>query len=69
MRHPILADGDRRQPPMLAVMDSAGRARQRVLALFLPVGGNGPAGRLDLAGSGAAAQPHSGACRRALSNP
>jgi hypothetical protein len=37
MRHPALADGDRRQPPMPAVMDGAGRARQRVLALFLPI--------------------------------
>jgi hypothetical protein len=36
MRHPTLADGDRRQPPMPTVLDSAGRARQRVLALFLP---------------------------------
>jgi hypothetical protein len=38
MRHPTLVDGDRYQPPMLAVMDIAGRARQRVRALFLPVG-------------------------------
>jgi hypothetical protein len=37
MRHPTLADGGRRQPPMPAVIDSAGRTRQRVLALFLPV--------------------------------
>ena len=37
MRHPPLAYGDRRQPPTPAVLDSAGRARQRVLALFLPV--------------------------------
>jgi MFS family permease len=37
MRHPTLARGDRRQPPMPAVLDGAGRARQRVLALFLPV--------------------------------
>jgi len=34
--HP-LADGDRHQPPMPAVLDSAARARRRVLALFLPV--------------------------------
>ena len=37
MRHPTRADGDRYQPPMPAVLDTAGRARQRVLALFLPV--------------------------------
>ena len=37
MRHPTLVDGVRGQPPMLAVIDSAGRARRRVLALFLPV--------------------------------
>ena len=37
MRHPALVDGDQRQPPMPAVLDSAGRARQRMLALFLPV--------------------------------
>jgi hypothetical protein len=37
MRHPALGDEDRRQPPAPAVLDSAGRARQRVLALFLPV--------------------------------
>jgi hypothetical protein len=37
MRHPTLADGDRRQPPTPAVLDSAGRARQRVLALSLPI--------------------------------
>lgn len=37
MRHPTLADGDRRQPPMPAVLDGACRARQRVLALFLPI--------------------------------
>ena len=33
MRHPTLARGDRRQPPIPAVLDGAGRARQRVLAL------------------------------------
>ena len=37
MRNPTLADGDRRQPAMPAVLDRAGRARQRVLALFLPI--------------------------------
>jgi MFS family permease len=37
MRHPTLADGDQHEPPMAAVQDGAGRARQRVLALFLPI--------------------------------
>ncbi len=37
MRHPTLVDGDQHRPLTPAVLDSAGRARQRVLALFLPV--------------------------------
>jgi MFS family permease len=37
MRNPTLGDEDRNQPPMPTVLDNAGRARQRVLALFLPV--------------------------------
>ena len=38
MRHPILVHGRQHQPPpMPTVWDSAGQARQRVLALFLPV--------------------------------
>jgi hypothetical protein len=37
MRHRTLADVDQHQPPIPATLDSAGRARQRVLALFLPV--------------------------------
>jgi hypothetical protein len=37
MRNPTLLEGDRHQSPMPAVLDSAGRARQRVLALFLPI--------------------------------
>ena len=37
MRHSTLADGDGPGPPAPAVLDSAARARQRVLALFLPV--------------------------------
>ena len=37
MQLPTVVDEDRHWPPMLAVVDSAGRARQRVLALFLPV--------------------------------
>jgi hypothetical protein len=37
MRHPILVHGRQHQPPpMPTVLDSAGRARQRVLALFFP---------------------------------
>ena len=38
MRHPTLVRGRQHQPPpMPAVLDSAGRARRRVLALSLPV--------------------------------
>jgi hypothetical protein len=38
MRHPTLVHGRQHQPPpMPAILDSAGRTRQRVLALFLPV--------------------------------
>jgi hypothetical protein len=37
MGHPAPRDGDQHEPPMSAALDSAGRARQRVLALFLPV--------------------------------
>jgi hypothetical protein len=37
MRHSTPADGDGPGPPVPAVLDSAARARQRVLALFLPV--------------------------------
>ena len=38
MRHPTLVHGRQHQPPpMPAILDSAGRARRRVLALFLPV--------------------------------
>ena len=38
MRHPTLVHGRQHQPPPIpAVLDSAGRARRRVLALFLPV--------------------------------
>lgn len=38
MRHPTPVHGRRHQPPpMPTVLDSAARARQRVLALFLPV--------------------------------
>jgi hypothetical protein len=51
MRHPTLARGDRRQPPTPAVLDSAGRARQRVLALFLPVAAAHHPSQLYLSGS------------------
>lgn len=37
MRHPTLVDADQRGQPTPAALDSAGRARRRVLALFLPV--------------------------------
>ena len=37
MRNPTLVEGDRHQSPIPVVLDSAGRARQRVLALFLPI--------------------------------
>ena len=38
MPHPTLVNGRQHQPPpMPAILDSAGRARRRVLALFLPV--------------------------------
>jgi len=37
MRHRTLVDVDRHQPPIPVPAGSAGRARQRVLALFLPV--------------------------------
>jgi hypothetical protein len=154
MRNPTLVEGDRHQSPIPVVLDNAGRVRQRVLALFLPVaaalyisaeavnprgtdqpitsratalrelpiaahhptqlfvsgsltflalgalaggpvlrrpgtrpaaginrpaprhrahaplcGGNGPAGRPDLAGSSAAGQPQPGAGRRAREHP
>jgi MFS family permease len=37
MRNPTLVEGDRHQSPIPVVLDSAGRARQRVLALSLPI--------------------------------
>ena len=37
MRRRTLVDVDEHQPPIPAALDSAGRARQRVLALFLPI--------------------------------
>ena len=37
MRNPTLLEGDRHQSPIPVVLDSAGRARQRVLALSLPI--------------------------------
>lgn len=38
MRYPTLLHGRQHQPPpMPAILDSAARARQRVLALFLPI--------------------------------
>jgi hypothetical protein len=37
MRNPTPVEGDRHQSPILVVLDSAGRARQRVLALFFPI--------------------------------
>jgi|SRR5450755_489852 hypothetical protein len=37
MRHRTLVEVDQHQPPIPASLDSAGRARRRVLALFLPI--------------------------------